>query len=1011
MTIKLDRQPADHLPEYIIDWCDSSAEWSVAPEFPQGSDLVARQILANDREIVFEIVAPAQALDGLWIKLATFARANTVPVRCALLDVEGTLLLQGYVRPEEIVDNAFHKCLDLRALHFELGKKYWVRIDSREGTPADCFGVWSRRVVAGRYQLPRRIKRFRSDRVFDYHDRDFKARGPLECYAVFETAPWQTRDTLALLDRAFPGQNFKVLSLGPPGEVGRVWPRLVDADVVAFCDVHPSDPAAQSSYDALAFELYRHGVCTISVDGGNFAFAGDKAHFSFVDELRDQLNRRSADARRCRYSLSPDEPCIADNDRPAENRSKSVGIGSPSALSKLVDDVRRPRLPRVAIVSVLYNKSDVIESFVSHVLEQSYPGDVALVLVNDRSPQDDAKRARALARGLKKAKTRNRSIHVVENDRNLGNCASRLAGLSAADADIYVVIDCDCLINRDFVAAHVFEHARDDVDAVIGPLNIESWTRDAAELVRTLEKEPARIHSEASPQDPVQADGFVNCITRNFSAKRRVVEREPLFDADFGYSAKPDSGFGWEDVEMGYRLYSHGAVIRFTDRAFSVHVSHDSSASEAGKIKGSFRNFDRMFAKHPDMERAARRWAVDTYDKLKTWAARAQVDAGEPQRSLAARFEAPLEAQRRLVQSYRPGARRLRILSYRWHVPHQYELYKLPHDFTLATQIGENGMINAWGFDQRPLRPNVRLVPAREIDPRDYDLAILHFDENSLSPYLCNNVIPSCWGEALDWLIAMPDIPKIAICHGTPQFRGQYALDPDRLESFDIHEDERARLVRHFAEADVKVVCNSWQALEEWEFQNSRVIWHGFDPQEFPAGTQQRHILSLGHDRNRPHYRGAWEQDAIRARLDPKWKVETAAHDGAALEVRNTNPFAIRNFRSYVDRIRQFTIYLNTTLRSPMPRSRGEAMMTGVIPVALANHDIQRFVDQGKDGFYSEDNLELADWINHLLRRPAEARRIGALARRKAMDVFNHDRYLTAWTQLIEDAIGEKLAN
>ena len=41
-------------------------------------------------------------------------------------------------------------------------------------------------------------------------------------------------------------------------------------------------------------------------------------------------------------------------------------------------------------------------------------------------------------------------------------------------------------------------------------------------------------------------------------------------------------------------------------------------------------------------------------------------------------------------------------------------------------------------------------------------------------------------------------------------------------------------------------------------------------------------------------------------------------HDGAPLENRSQNPFAIRQFRSYVDRIRQFKIYLNTTLRSPI---------------------------------------------------------------------------------------------
>jgi glycosyltransferase involved in cell wall biosynthesis len=125
--------------------------------------------------------------------------------------------------------------------------------------------------------------------------------------------------------------------------------------------------------------------------------------------------------------------------------------------------------------------------------------------------------------------------------------------------------------------------------------------------------------------------------------------------------------------------------------------------------------------------------------------------------------------------------------------------------------------------------------------------------------------------------------------------------------------------------------------------------------------------------------------------------------------MRNTNAYATRNFQSYVDRIRQFTAYLNTTLRSPMPRSRGEAMMTGVIPVALANHDVQRFIDSGKNGFYSNDPAELADWLNYLFRHPEEIVRISRAARHTAIDVFNHDRYLTSWTLLVQDALGERL--
>jgi hypothetical protein len=303
------------------------------------------------------------------------------------------------------------------------------------------------------------------------------------------------------------------------------------------------------------------------------------------------------------------------------------------------------------------------------------------------------------------------------------------------------------------------------------------------------------------------------------------------------------------------------------------------------------------------------------------------------------------------------------------------------------------------------LRPNVRFLPAAQVDPRDFDLAILHFDENVLDPALTNGVVPPTWGDPFRWLLGIPALPKIAICHGTPQFAGQFALDPSRKAAFEIYEEQRQRLVEALADNRVHVVCNSHQSLREWGFRNARALWHGFDPQEFPPATYQRDVLALKPDRLRPHYRGAWEHAEVERKLDPGIRIETAEHAGASLEIRNTNAFAVANFRSYVDRIRQFTVYLNTTLRSPMPRARGEAMMTGLVPVCLNNHDVELFIDRGVNGFYADEPGELADFINHLFRNREAARSIGLAARRTALDIFNHDRYLIAWARLINEVV------
>ena len=69
------------------------------------------------------------------------------------------------------------------------------------------------------------------------------------------------------------------------------------------------------------------------------------------------------------------------------------------------------------------------------------------------------------------------------------------------------------------------------------------------------------------------------------------------------------------------------------------------------------------------------------------------------------------------------GAASTACLSYRWHAPAQYELWKLPIDVTLARRTGFS-MANKWEYGQRPLPDNARFCELDDIDSREYDLAI-----------------------------------------------------------------------------------------------------------------------------------------------------------------------------------------------------------------------------------------------------------------------------------------------
>ena len=110
-------------------------------------------------------------------------------------------------------------------------------------------------------------------------------------------------------------------------------------------------------------------------------------------------------------------------------------------------------------------------------------------------------------------------------------------------------------------------------------------------------------------------------------------------------------------------------------------------------------------------------------------------------------------------------------------------------------------------------------------------------------------------------------------------------------------------------------------------------------------------------------------------------------------------------FRDWLDHLGRHKVYLNTTLRSPMPRSRTEAMLCGVIPVSLDNHDVSRFIRNGINGFYSSSIEELAEFCKAVCRSEEMRRKMSEAARGTARDLFNNDRFLTEWINLIEDTV------
>ncbi len=656
-----------------------------------------------------------------------------------------------------------------------------------------------------------------------------------------------------------------------------------------------------------------------------------------------------------------------------------------------------PSLPKVSVIAVLYQKEREVRYFLEGLRQQRYRGEIEVILVNDRSPGNDVDVVRDWTHWnqFSTSQAAHLNIRIIENESNRGNCASRNVGWEASSGDIVFFTDADCVFDHQLIDAHV-EALTNGFDIAIGHRGIETENDPPATLLEIVEADPKEGAKKSRIQDPFSPSSFVNCVTRNLSIRREFLNSFPdkPFDELFGYSSDPASGFGWEDVEFGCRAFEAGAKIRFLAETFAVHVSHPVSEHAADKAVRSMRNFRRLHTKHPELVQIERHWSKQTYHAISAWVGPAVPPIAVDDSEWLANHTADAVASPAIKKTLP-----LRVLTYRWHCPHQFELYKLGHGFDLATHAGTM-MCNDWDWRHRPMPDNSRFVHSSSINPKDYDLAILHFDENVLKPERCNGFVPTDWGNNFRWLLDQRDIPAIAVCHGTPQFVGQYdgTYAGNDLES--VFEDSRQQLVD--ALSDAVVVCNSHQAKREWRFKNSTVIWHGLSPSDFPPGENNQGILTMAERamKARPHYNGYFIYQKVREALAEEAAFAEISVPNPGNKVSAGNSWATQKYHNYVRALANYTTYFNPTRRSPMPRTRAEAMMAGLVSVSYTSHDVDMFIKNGINGFHSRDPEELAEFMR-FIGRSTSADELRRQSVRTARDEFNIDRYLSSWQQLI----------
>ena len=163
------------------------------------------------------------------------------------------------------------------------------------------------------------------------------------------------------------------------------------------------------------------------------------------------------------------------------------------------------------------------------------------------------------------------------------------------------------------------------------------------------------------------------------------------------------------------------------------------------------------------------------------------------------------------------------------------------HFFTLVKGI-EHYDTSDWDHRQRPLPYNVNFARLEDINPANFDLAILPFDSEILFRGTEKDSLRVWAGHLLPLLEVTKDIPQIALCHLPPM--PLYGYRPAKGSPQDTQRMKRQAIIRSLLQ-NIHVVWASHQLQQEWSFTKSSVIWQGFSPQEYPEGKHTNGCLTL----------------------------------------------------------------------------------------------------------------------------------------------------------------------
>lgn len=304
---------------------------------------------------------------------------------------------------------------------------------------------------------------------------------------------------------------------------------------------------------------------------------------------------------------------------------------------------------------------------------------------------------------------------------------------------------------------------------------------------------------------------------------------------------------------------------------------------------------------------------------------------------------------------------KLNVIDWLVHGGHQYEFFKSDCNFYCALPSGKAPNPKDLG---RPKNENVKYVDEREIRRKIFDIIIVRAGIDSKRYYKYRYKKGSPLGVAVMQTYLPFKVPKWVRC----------------------------------------IVWNSKSVMDKHRglFSGKKHFYipHGFDPKEFDFLNLKRNGRAISASslfKQRGDVLGFNEWLWVSKNLK---KCDLLGHGNNRLK-ESIGSFPLEKLvRTY----NKYSVFLNTTTKSAMPRARAEALMCGTPLVTTNNFGINRYLRDGESCLFADTKGDMLKAVNKILSSNQMQQDLGAAGREAAIEHFNIKDYLDKWNYVFEEA-------